>query len=457
MRLRPVLIVFVIAFVLRFVCAQIIPVRPTTLIPKWEDWIPILAIAISIAYILAALGYAIGQIFAIPEAIAWAKGELTEANATVFIVAILFIAIAAMNALYDAYYCPAATEVCGPMDVSLGFLSDISRNLFDIWFAVARTEMALNVIMGPPLTIVSPELARAGSPVPKLGKKETEEQKPGAVKATGFITVNIGGVISLPFYGLGAFGELSTRTGVLLLGGFGIAIALQLLLEFIKNYSLAVILPFGIFLRAFTLTRRIGSTLIAVALCSYIFFPVSVLLIESVNKAAAPKPNIPTGWAPPGMPEIPQSLITPMFGPDFGHGFLDCDEWCVGVLIVFRPTCYILELILWIASLISASLALIVWLVSLNVTWCPQAYAAAYVVGTALGGLETLAAYNACIGNLATSLSEWVSHFTAAAMFHAAIILVAPAIIFIILVTAFRSLSPALGGELQILGLTSIL
>ena len=70
--------------------------------------------------------------------------------------------------------------------------------------------------------------------------------------------------------------------------GMGVgALTVQIIvLEFFEQTMLKIFLPLGILLRAFFLTRRVGSTLIALSIACFFVFPVSVMMFEQVVKNA---------------------------------------------------------------------------------------------------------------------------------------------------------------------------
>lgn len=63
--------------------------------------------------------------------------------------------------------------------------------------------------------------------------------------------------------------------------------ALRTLVDFAKNYAFVMLLPAGIVLRTFRITRGAGGLLMAFALSIYVFVPVSVIGMQDVNDQAA--------------------------------------------------------------------------------------------------------------------------------------------------------------------------
>ncbi|MEM4554616.1 MAG: hypothetical protein QXT25_02090 [Candidatus Anstonellaceae archaeon] len=71
--------------------------------------------------------------------------------------------------------------------------------------------------------------------------------------------------------------------------------AQKILLIFIEETALSVFLPFGLMLRAFPLTRKTGSTIIAVVFAGYFIYPISILINQQIwEMIANPQPQ-PSG------------------------------------------------------------------------------------------------------------------------------------------------------------------
>ncbi|MEM4348517.1 MAG: hypothetical protein QXN37_03025 [Candidatus Anstonellaceae archaeon] len=68
--------------------------------------------------------------------------------------------------------------------------------------------------------------------------------------------------------------------------------AQKLLLTFIEETALSVFLPFGLVLRAFPLTRKTGSTIIAVVFAAYFVYPITILINQQIwEMIANPQPQ----------------------------------------------------------------------------------------------------------------------------------------------------------------------
>ena len=83
----------------------------------------------------------------------------------------------------------------------------------------------------------------------------------------------------------GAYNSLVASMSIIF-QGLGIAIAelgsLLFLLQFASSYAFGLLLPFGLFLRVFKLTRGAGAIVIALAVALYIFLPISIFIFHNI-------------------------------------------------------------------------------------------------------------------------------------------------------------------------------
>jgi hypothetical protein len=80
-----------------------------------------------------------------------------------------------------------------------------------------------------------------------------------------------------PIQGLSLIGNfIGETTKTMILSNFAISI-MDNLLFFIQTTSFTIFFPLGIILRAFPITRKLGSTIIALTICLFFIFPLTIL------------------------------------------------------------------------------------------------------------------------------------------------------------------------------------
>jgi hypothetical protein len=235
--------------------------------------------------------------------------------------------------------------------------------------------------------------------------------------------------------------------------------------------ALPVLIPLGIFLRIFSLTRKLGSTLIAIGISLYIFFPISILILKGIVNTEYYPVSLPQKpvFHSCGINYDPGSLIRPFLGPDF-----TCNEghmkWCVncnrlfGRLLRLFPflkiVCYFLTILLWLIYLAIAIIKIIFWMAWVQVACIDPTGSIAGFFGIGGGGIMQLVTIKKTLSftkSFGADLGDYVLDAIAYISSLVIPIVISPVITFIILITGIRSVSAAIGGEITILGISGLI
>lgn len=416
-------------------------------------WAILLAVAIFIGYALAAIAYMLSSVFHLPDLDAWAKAEVGEVTGTVFLVAIIILLLGFSDMIFSA-------SVGGtPMSVSSDFTKQISNNLMDAYLDGIRISMIVSLLSGAP--------PGYGKPDTGSGKGENKKPPPNietaeaAVKNGKSVDVFIFdfGIIIFSYYGYGGAGlflQHLTALQSLLLGAIVISNGLNMLLNIISELAIPVLMPLGVFMRCFSITRKMGSTMIAMAVGLYFFFPASIFISQKMYEAVTPKVHKPDlnsimcQNAPAFCLQFivggdPLSMLSFMNFPDLSWGACLAD-WGVGC--VLYPLWVFLKLVWW------AIMAIIGIIRFMSYVATALAPGGATLFGGPFAGFLTIYYLNS---QISVALTEVMLAYTPYVLINAVPVILMPFISLIVVVTAMRAISPAIGGEVQILGVSELI
>ncbi len=237
-----------------------------------DGWGPVAAYSLLISVFVVALAYIIAEFLRSPQLNAWAKAELYEFIVSALIIANLFFGLTVMNTLVfeitggldhfgvandyldQLVRAPSISNMPGIRDILGGSqnheVGDITSAYLGLWGIELVSGLAdgfqLNFLLSS-----GPELA--------------------------FLRVGF-----IPFAGLKtltpAVMSLLDMMGIILLA----FIAQKALLVLFKETMFTLFLPLGITLRAFPISRRLGSTLIAIAITCYVIYPLTLAMNLSI-------------------------------------------------------------------------------------------------------------------------------------------------------------------------------
>ena len=456
------------------------------------SWFPLLAVAVIIGYGIAALAYMLSTVFKAAEMEAWAKTEVAEMTGSLFLVTIILLALGVADQLFFA-----ATGNT-PAGTASGFIDESADKLLDAYIDSIWLSTAVGMLTGTP-----PQYATQGSGpqedrATKLSdlNRERKEAGLGAVFPIFFLYPKL---FDVNYYGYsvgGVFlGHFGTIQGVAL-SAVGVALMIGIVLSFILQIAIPVLIPLGMLLGAFTTTRKMGRTLIAFGVGLYLFVPASIIIgnkmFESAYHGSASSP-----------PEIPKPAIVSKFTKDVMAqsvamtalrttvvmallpkkiGLLPyqlmCIPECALIAVpcaIMYPACYVMcfqmcffvvtPLIIYpnlvtigeYGANVIMSVDKLTLLGVLDYNEDPIAYIYAAAAGApVVGGVASFLTQYYLDRALAAKLTDVTLDYTPYILQYSIPMMLIPFIMILVVITAIRSLSPAIGGEVQILGVSEL-
>ena len=525
---RAVLLLLMLMLTLMPALSYAQSVGAQSFIANFPPWVPLVAAAIMIGYSIGGLAYMLSTVFRTPELTVWAKTEIAEVTASAFLVLILIMALSSSDAIF------AAATGTTPMQASLDFTNDASNKLFDVYVNSMWLSTAVGTLTGPPPQYATSKAGQdISSKMADKGPPGTPKTSPGGALRTMIIALYTFNVNYQPFWGVNVFmAHFGTVQSLSLVSAL-IAVVSNLALKFIQAMAIPLMLPLGLFLSVFSITRKMGRTLIAFGVGLYLFLPASILISKSMYESAYKSDPIPPIAEPTRARELIKALLwvqgaeiavalfaPPLFLPkmvDPAGGYI---KTCTGGALTLASTCGLLYpvcLVIYylictiftrpvfdLPASMDASIALIsavsstakaIALSSILKADVPAGYFVAigapaipafvsvrsgdtwgYVPGQAnmpntiqivrgiiAALLNPLASFYGFLSHfyldqaLASALTDITLDYIPYVLQYAVPIMLIPVIVLLVTVTAIRSISPAIGGEVQILGLSELI
>ena len=222
------------------------------------NWLATCVLSLIISAVMSSLAWMISTAFQSNELKGWAKKELSEFIFTGALIAVAYSLILTITYLTTAY-------VGGnPYSLAKDFLDLAQADLIDAYAHVTSLKTLITFISTFELKIgwITALLSIAGLNLATLLGSF------GAILSN--LTLSYGSPFSMV---IGPLGSLESFMQPMFFAMF----VQHELLNIIQKTMLPLVLPLGILLRAFPLTRRTGSTLIAISLAAYIIYPVSLV------------------------------------------------------------------------------------------------------------------------------------------------------------------------------------
>jgi hypothetical protein len=226
-----------------------------------------IAIALGIAAAFSAIAWMLSEAFKSSELKAWAKRELNEFFFTAILVVSLVLIIAFADVIATALvgdkFIPVENEPAY-FTTARNHLSEMHNLLYTTGYDLTY-EAAFYAVMSKIRVDVGQIIGYMLTPI-----------SGGLSAVIAKILTQFVGITITPF------DPLSNATGVLgdmikfVFTVFMFVVGQMTLLDFIEKTMLTIILPLAVVFRAFPLTRKTGSTLIALVLVAYFVYPVSV-------------------------------------------------------------------------------------------------------------------------------------------------------------------------------------
>jgi hypothetical protein len=255
---------------------------------SFAAWESVATLAIVTSLILIGLVFAIGYGFGVEILKVTAKDELYQVVALAILIAILFGA----NNILDAISTdPTLSGAQANMQTTaLVSLNDTIKNLSAAYSDVASVDKEIGIASAE---VLSCQLMNIGYSVSGCG---------------GF------SMLASPFSLAGsimgfALGELN---------------AIYRLIELSLSYGLSLLLPLGIILRTFKLTRGAGGFLIAVGIAMHLLLPVGILFVDMLADSFISDPSIPSEYkTTTGLSGVSVSCDAGDTGDDNSDGAID--------------------------------------------------------------------------------------------------------------------------------------
>lgn len=286
------------------------------------DWFASSILALLISVALSAIAWMLSSAFQSSELKGWAKKELSEfiVSALILVLAVpLLLTITSLTIAYATAVKPDLSYTSAdPFSLAKDYLDKVENQLASVYAEVSGSIIALTLVSG-----FSLDLGLLAKGLIALGV--TAVSGVGGVLAgtIGFFT-KFGIVIKMgaPFGLILSFlSPLQSSMVVVLLAFF---VQKEILL-FVQAAALPVLLPVGVLLRAFPLTRRAGSTLIALSLILFIVYPLTLAFVGQMYDVTydAVKRGV----------VVPESRVSPLPSllisrdlPESGRYYLDYNQ-----------------------------------------------------------------------------------------------------------------------------------
>ncbi len=245
------------------------------------DWGPVAIYSLLISLFVVVLAYLVAEILRSPQLNAWAKNELHEFIISALIVANLFVGLTIMNAI--------VSDMTHGLD-HFGVANDYLDTLSYSGSVEDFTKCMDHVITGAPWIGKCPGSLVIAYTV--LSAYETISGILGSlyiqllVAGPRLFYIKLGMV---PIAGLEQFTlpilSLTDMVGIVLMA----TLAQKALLTFFKESMFSLFLPLGIVLRAFPLSRKLGATIIAVAVTCYVVYPLTLVMDQGIYDSVPKK------------------------------------------------------------------------------------------------------------------------------------------------------------------------
>jgi hypothetical protein len=235
----------------------------------------LLPIALLTSAFIVTLYYLLGKFLSSPQIDAFAKEELSQWVISVFIAVAWFAVYAITSGLVSIAACGG--ESCTLTTVAFYALDALKYQVFSAYAGFLSMEIFIGVLssIGFSLPLGTPVLA---------------------VKWLSFHPY--GGMSMLSNSVVGIIESI----GMLL----GLVVAREQLLEFLFDIVPTFLLPIGLFLRSFPFTRVTGSSLIAISFAGFFIFPASIIFSHYLMYGPQAHPTyIPMAPTPLGLCETP--------------------------------------------------------------------------------------------------------------------------------------------------------
>ncbi|MCS7109529.1 MAG: hypothetical protein NZ903_01900, partial [Candidatus Micrarchaeota archaeon] len=272
---------------------------------SWEkfvpNWFPLFSIAALIGFGLTGLAFMISRVFQLPQVETWARSELFEVVSSIFLVLIIFIVIGIIDSIF------IATVNKTPMQMSLDFIDRITNVLMARYIDAVEFGAALNFLSGPPVQYIGAtsrdsddagKTPLGGATQGRGGTSGEEVERENKFRLLIVAMKNFRLSYHI-FYGADLFAGHFNLIQSIVLTSLIFSILANVALQFVNSIAIPFLVPFGMFLSMFPITRKMGRTIIATGIGLYIFVPLSILICELMYNSAYKDPSYLPQIKPP--------------------------------------------------------------------------------------------------------------------------------------------------------------
>jgi len=275
-------IITALTFMLLFFAAPLFAAQPTTFEQIWgpngENWGVVAVTAVLLSILFVALAYMVGLAFRQAKLAIWAKNELYQALASAFILAFLM--------LFLSFLSPFVGELSELSQYScsdlVGHAYTPGETSYHIECARKVLEVSKNALIKQADQIfnvnVRIQLLAALNKNFDIAPNPTLQAGSCLTSSPDTASLAFGLAVS-PYAGVSMLGDAIGYMFPFLATWIASFIAQEFVLRMIQDALFPVLLALGLILRAFFFTRRLGGLLIAIALGLYTIYPLMYLLL----------------------------------------------------------------------------------------------------------------------------------------------------------------------------------
>jgi hypothetical protein len=291
-----VVALFVIVALILLQPAFALPPNPSAInlnyVPADLSWTPMAIAALLVGFAFAALAFMAGEFLSMPSIKAWVKGELYEHSLSAFIILIAIASVITLNWIAIGFVSqPNAQTYCNE---NLTHPEFDDPNQYPVF---TQAQFFLGCKPDPTDFIPMAGNFRGVMLAPMLSAYRHLigiELVLGILSTMGFSTQQVTAIVTIPrlsfqpLIGMTIVSEAHIIVLDYIALGAGVIFSQKVLLQFIQESMLTIFLPFGLLFRAIPLTRKTGSTIIALCIAAYFVYPMSILINSQIFQNLTP-------------------------------------------------------------------------------------------------------------------------------------------------------------------------
>ena len=212
---------------------------------------PLLAVALMLALTVIILYYALARLLSSPQLEAFAREEFSQFIFTMLILASFFMLYFVISNVASIAACGGSN--CDHMDVAIYSLGLVRNALSYSYFSLYIYEFWIGLLSTMGFTaplVVTPIFILSVSVSPFSGFEPVSNALITVIESMGYL--------------------------------FGLAYGREMLVYFFKDVTGMLLLPLGLLLRTMPFSRKTGSSIIAIAFAGYFAYPLSIILSHNM-------------------------------------------------------------------------------------------------------------------------------------------------------------------------------